>query len=105
MRDHERGAALHHLVEGGLHLALGGGVERARRLVEDQDRRGFQVWGRGGEGGGARPATPEPSSPSGCRSISSVACARSAASRICASVASGLPTRRFSAIERLNSSA
>ncbi len=37
--DHEGGAVLHHLVERGLHLGLGGGVERARRLVEDEDRR------------------------------------------------------------------
>ena len=39
VRDHEGGAVLHHLVERGLHLHLGGGVERAGRLVEDQDRR------------------------------------------------------------------
>ena len=37
--------------------------------------------------------------------MKSSACARAAASRICSVVASGLPTRRFSAIERLNSSA
>ena len=37
--DHEGGAALHDLVERRLQLALGRGVERARRLVEDQDRR------------------------------------------------------------------
>jgi hypothetical protein len=54
----------------------------------------------------ARPRSPTlPASPSGWRAISSVACARSAASRNCSSVAFGLPTRRFSAIERLNSSA
>ncbi len=39
------------------------------------------------------------------RSMNSSACARSVATRISASVASGLPTRRLSAIERLNSSA
>ena len=37
--------------------------------------------------------------------MNSSACARSAALRISSSVASGLPTRKFSAIERLNSSA
>src|SRR5712672_3388040 len=37
MRDHEGGAALHHLVEGGIDLGFGDGVERAGRLVEDQD--------------------------------------------------------------------
>ena len=36
--------------------------------------------------------------------MKSSACARAAAARISSSVASGLPTRRFSAIERLNSS-
>ena len=40
--DDEGGAALHHLVEGGGHLGLGRGIERARRLVEDQDRRVLQ---------------------------------------------------------------
>ena len=49
VRDHEGGAALHHLVERGLHLALGGGVERARRLVEDQDRRVLQQRARNRE--------------------------------------------------------
>src|SRR4030095_16265130 len=39
------------------------------------------------------------------RSMNSSACARSAAMRISSSVASGLPTRRLSASERLNSSA
>jgi hypothetical protein len=34
--DHEGGAAPHHLIERDLHLALRGGVERTRRLVEDQ---------------------------------------------------------------------
>ena len=42
MRDHEGGAALHHLVEGGIDLGLGDGVERAGCLVEDQDRRVLQ---------------------------------------------------------------
>jgi hypothetical protein len=39
------------------------------------------------------------------RSMNSSACARAAASRSSSSVASGLPMRRFSAIERLKSSA
>ena len=38
MRDDEGGAVLHHLVEGGLQLRLGRRIERAGRLVEDQDR-------------------------------------------------------------------
>src|SRR5262245_7054068 len=41
VRDHEGGAALHYLVERRLHLGLGQGIERARGLVEDQDRRGL----------------------------------------------------------------
>ena len=53
----------------------------------------------------SRPRSPmRASSPSGLRSMNSSACARAAASRISSSVASGLPTRKFSAIERLNSS-
>ena len=39
VRDHEGGAAFHHLGERGLHLGLGQRVERARRLVENEDRR------------------------------------------------------------------
>ena len=40
--DHEGGAALHDLVERQLKLLLGRCVERAGRLVEDQDRRVLQ---------------------------------------------------------------
>src|SRR3954465_12492452 len=39
VRDDEGGAPLHDLLERELELALGRGVERARRLVEDQHRR------------------------------------------------------------------
>ena len=39
VRDHERGAADEQLVEALLDGALRLGVERARRLVEEQDRR------------------------------------------------------------------
>ena len=103
VRDHEGGAVLHHLVERGLHLGLGGGVERAGRLVEDQDRRVLQQRARdrqplalaAGQQAAAL-ADRSPSRPSGLRSMKSSACARSAASRISSSVASGLPTRRFS---------
>src|ERR1700738_1241540 len=42
VRDHEGGASLHHLVERGVNLGFGDGVERAGRLVEDQDRRILQ---------------------------------------------------------------
>ncbi|MGY3406340.1 hypothetical protein ACVWZV_002453 [Bradyrhizobium sp. GM5.1] len=52
-----------------------------------------------------RPRSPALVSKPPLRSMNSSACARSAALRISASVASGLPTRKFSAIERLNSSA
>src|ERR1700704_1346809 len=41
VRDYEGGASLHHLVERGVNLGFGDGIERAGRLVEDQDRRGF----------------------------------------------------------------
>src|SRR5262249_31674049 len=37
--DHEGGAVFHHFVECGLHLRLGGDVERAGGLVENKDRR------------------------------------------------------------------
>jgi hypothetical protein len=37
MRDHERGAALHHLAERQLDLLLGGGVDRGGRVVEHED--------------------------------------------------------------------
>ena len=37
--DHETGTSLHHFVECGIDLGLGHGIERAGRLVEDQDRR------------------------------------------------------------------
>ena len=47
--DDEGGAAPHHLVERRRYLCLGGGIERARRLVEDQDRRIFQQRSRNGE--------------------------------------------------------
>src|SRR5687768_522592 len=39
MRDHEGGAAFHHLVERNQQQLFGAGVERAGRLIEDQDRR------------------------------------------------------------------
>src|SRR5215831_5501895 len=39
MRDHESGTALHDLVKCGLHLGLGERIERARRFVENEDRR------------------------------------------------------------------
>src|ERR1700737_716634 len=39
VRDHECGAALHHFIESRVELGFGDGVERAGRLVEDQDRR------------------------------------------------------------------
>ena len=39
MRDHERGAAFHDLVERALHQRLALGIEGAGRLVEQQDRR------------------------------------------------------------------
>src|SRR5207237_1141551 len=40
--DDERGAALHDLRERGLYFRFGRGVERARRLVENQNRRILQ---------------------------------------------------------------
>ena len=40
--DHESSAPLHHLVECGVDLGLGDRIERAGRLVEDQDRRILQ---------------------------------------------------------------
>src|ERR1043166_107777 len=46
MRDHERRAALHHFVERELNQALGRGVERAGRLVENEDRRIFEQCAR-----------------------------------------------------------
>src|SRR6185503_15910656 len=49
VRDDERRPALHHLVERGLDLGLGRRVERARRLVEDEDRRILQQGARDGE--------------------------------------------------------
>ena len=88
VRDHEGGAALHHLVERGLHLALGCGVERARRLVEDQDRRILQQRARDREalalaaGERAAALADGASKPSGWRSMNSSACARAQASRI-----------------------
>src|SRR5436190_5294107 len=39
--DHKGGALLHQFVKRRLHLQLGGGVERAGRLVEDQNGRVF----------------------------------------------------------------
>src|SRR5262249_33979722 len=39
MRDHESGTALHDLVKCGLHLGLRERIERARRFVENEDRR------------------------------------------------------------------
>ena len=42
VRDHEGGAALHHFVERGIDLGLGDGIERAGRLIENQDRRILQ---------------------------------------------------------------
>ena len=42
MGDDEGGARRHHLVERQLQLLLGRGVERARRFVQDQDRRVLQ---------------------------------------------------------------
>ncbi len=42
VRDDERRAAARDLVERALDLALGAGVERRRRLVEQQDRRVLQ---------------------------------------------------------------
>ena len=39
MRDHQRGAALHDLVERLLHQSLAFRIERAGRLVQQQDRR------------------------------------------------------------------
>src|SRR5229473_1763139 len=37
VRDHKGRASLHHLVECGVNLGLGDGIERAGRLIEDQD--------------------------------------------------------------------
>src|SRR3546814_971649 len=42
LRDHQRGAALHELVERRLDHALGFGIERRSRFVKDQDRRVLQ---------------------------------------------------------------
>ncbi len=40
--DHKGGASLHHFVESGVDPGFGDRIERAGRLVEDQDRRIFQ---------------------------------------------------------------
>ena len=40
--DHESRASLHHFVESGVNLGFGDGIQRAGRLIEDQDRRIFQ---------------------------------------------------------------
>ena len=89
---------------------LGHRVERAGRFIENEDRRVLQQ--RAGDGetlalaAGQQPAAlaDRRFEALGLRSMKSSACARAAASRISSSVASGLPTRRFSAIERLNRS-
>ena len=92
-------------------LGFGGGVERAGRFVEDQDRRVLEQRARDREplalAAGEQPAAlaDRRRKPSGVALDEIERLGARAASRISASVASGLPTRRFSAIERLNSSA
>ena len=98
------------LVQRLLQLALGRGVERAGRLVEDQDRRVLEQ--RPGDrqalalAAGQRAAALADRrcrGPSAWRAMNSSAWARSSASIISSSVASGRPTCRFSRIERANS--
>src|ERR1700687_5659201 len=40
--DHESRASLHHFIESGVNLGFGDGIQRAGRLIEDQDRRILQ---------------------------------------------------------------
>ena len=49
MRDDDGGAALHHFVQGRLHMALRHRVERRRGFVENQDRRILQQRPRDGD--------------------------------------------------------
>src|SRR5581483_11476320 len=48
VRDHEGGAALHHLVERHVEAGFGQRIERAGRFVEDEDRRVLEQ--RAGDG-------------------------------------------------------
>src|SRR5215470_4150083 len=99
MRDHEGGAALHHLVERDLHEPLGRRVERTRGLVENEDRRVLQQRARDRQAlalaAGKRAAA------LAHRGAEALGMGLDEAERL---RASGLPTMRLSAIERLNSS-